>query len=147
MSDISQRIQRVQTPIIPDVADLINLHPGTISLGQGVVYYKPPMEVSKGVAKFMDSNSHHYEAVEGLPDLRELICSKLQQENQIDTDQYEIVVCAGSNMGFLNAILAICDSGDEIILHKPWYFNHEMAVRIADCLPISSNIEETFEPP
>ena len=105
------------------------------------------MEVSKGVAKFMDLNSHHYEAVEGLPDLRELICSKLQQENQIDTDQYEIVVCAGGNMGFLNAILAICDSGDEIILHKPWYFNHEMAVRIADCLPISSNIEETFEPP
>lgn len=147
MSDISQRIQRVQTPIIPEVADLINLHPGTISLGQGVVYYKPPMEVSKGVAKFMESNSHHYEAVEGLPELRELICSKLQQENQIDTDQYETVVCAGSNMGFLNAILAICDSGDEIILHKPWYFNHEMAVRIADCVPISSNIEETFGPP
>jgi aspartate/methionine/tyrosine aminotransferase len=31
-------------------------------------------------------------------------------------------------MGFLNAILAIVDPGDEIILPVPYYFNHEMAV-------------------
>ena len=39
-------------------------------------------------------------------------------------------------MAFLNAILAICDVGDEVILLSPYYFNHEMAVTIAGCKPV-----------
>ena len=38
----SQRILDVQTPVIPVVGTLIRENPGTISLGQGVVYYGPP---------------------------------------------------------------------------------------------------------
>ena len=38
----SRRLQSVQAPIIPVIADLIRAHPGTISLGQGVVNYGPP---------------------------------------------------------------------------------------------------------
>jgi aspartate/methionine/tyrosine aminotransferase len=45
-------------------------------------------------------------------------------------------VTAGSNMGFMNAILAITSPGDEIILNTPYYFNHEMAIRIAGCHPV-----------
>ena len=37
-----QRMQAVQQPIIPVVGELIRRHPGTISLGQGVVHYGPP---------------------------------------------------------------------------------------------------------
>ncbi|MDE0309473.1 MAG: pyridoxal phosphate-dependent aminotransferase [Acidiferrobacterales bacterium] len=146
MSDISRRMNQVQAPIIPEVADLIVRNPGTISLGQGVVYYKPPEQISQGVQEFMQSNSHHYQAVEGIPALRNLIGQKLQDENGIETEGYEIVVSAGSNMGFLNAILAIADSDDEIILLKPWYFNHEMAVRIAQCTPVSVDTDEQYQP-
>jgi aspartate/methionine/tyrosine aminotransferase len=42
-----------------------------------------------------------------------------------------VVVTAGSNLGFMNAVLAITDPGDEIILPVPFYFNHEMAVVMA----------------
>src|SRR5437016_4272025 len=38
----TRRMQAVQTPVIPVVADLIRRHPGTISLGQGVVHFGPP---------------------------------------------------------------------------------------------------------
>ncbi|MFN7658370.1 MAG: aminotransferase class I/II-fold pyridoxal phosphate-dependent enzyme, partial [Dolichospermum sp.] len=41
-----------------------------------------------------------------------------------------------SNMGFINAILAITSPGDEIILNTPYYFNHEMAIKMAGCHPI-----------
>ena len=146
MIEISQRIEKVQTPIIPEVADLINENPGTISLGQGVVFYKPPAEIANGLSKFTSLNSHHYEAVEGIPELRRLIHEKLELENGINSEQYQIVVSAGSNMGFLNAILAICDSGDEVILLRPWYFNHEMAIGIADCTAVSVETDENFHP-
>ena len=146
MTQVSHRMNRVQTPIIPEVADLIVQNPGTISLGQGVVYFKPPPEIENGVRDFMQSDSHHYEAVEGILPLRNLIREKLSSENGIDTTDYEVVVCAGSNMGFLNAILAIADSGDEIIILKPWYFNHEMAIRIAECVPVSVDTTDQYQP-
>jgi aspartate/methionine/tyrosine aminotransferase len=33
-------------------------------------------------------------------------------------------------------VLAIADPGDEVILPTPYYFNHEMAVTIANCKPV-----------
>jgi len=136
----------VQTPIIPEVADLIKANPGTISLGQGVVFYKPPLSITQGVANFRSLDSHHYEAVEGIEQLRTMICEKIRNENGIDPAAYETVVCAGSNMGFLNAVVAICDPGDEIILLKPWYFNHEMAITMANCVAVSVDTDSDFQP-
>lgn len=146
MNGISQRIAAVQTPIIPVVADLILANPGTISLGQGVVHYLPPDEIKDGVRKFTETDSHHYEAVEGIPELREMISQKLISENNIPANHYDVVVCAGGNMGFLNAILAVCDPGDEIILLSPWYFNHEMAIGIANCVAVSVDTDASFQP-
>lgn len=146
MNSISQRISAVQTPIIPVVADLILAHPGTISLGQGVVHYLPPAEIYDGIRNFEKNNSHHYEAVEGIPELRALISQKLISENNIPAQHYDVVVCAGGNMGFLNAILAVCDPEDEIILLSPWYFNHEMAIGIANCSAVTVATDASFQP-
>ncbi len=146
MHAASKRINDVQAPIIPAVADMIDANPGTISLGQGVVYFPPPEQISDGIARFSQSAIHHYQAVEGILELREAFSAKLESENGIDSSQYAVVVTAGSNMGFLNAILAICDPGDEVILPKPWYFNHEMAVRIANCVPVGVDTDSNYHP-
>ena len=69
--------------------------------------------------------------------MRSALAKKLEQENAIGLEGREVVVTAGSNMGFLNVLLAISDPGDEIILPEPFYFNQEMAVRIADCIPVT----------
>jgi aspartate/methionine/tyrosine aminotransferase len=134
----SDRMQLVQSPIIPIVGDLIRQVPGTISLGQGVVYYGPPPQAIEQITHFLsDPNHHKYQAVQGIPALIETIAAKLKTENGIaieDTNQ--VVVTAGSNMGFVNAVLAITDPGDEIILPTPYYFNHEMAIRMASCQPV-----------
>jgi aspartate/methionine/tyrosine aminotransferase len=124
----------VQAPIIPIVAGLIERHPGTISLGQGVVSYSPPPSAIAALSDcFQDPNNHKYQSVQGIPPLLAAIAHKLTQENRIALDDRAIVVTAGSNMGFLNAVLAITHPGDEVILQTPYYFNHEMAVTIAGC--------------
>ncbi|MDD1613065.1 MAG: aminotransferase class I/II-fold pyridoxal phosphate-dependent enzyme, partial [Methylococcaceae bacterium] len=70
--------------------------------------------------------------------LLELIEAKLHCENSIDcTSGYRVMVTAGSNMAFLNVLLAIADPGDEIILPLPYYFNQEMAVRMLNCKPVA----------
>ena len=45
----------------------------------------------------------------------------------------------------MNAILAITDPGDEIILQTPYYFNHEMAVTMANCNPVLVETTDDFQ--
>ena len=142
----SLRMQSVQTPIIPVVGELIRSHPGTISLGQGVAYYGPPPEAAQAIQTFLsDPENHKYKLVQGIPELLDAIERKLAAENGIDLDGRRLVVTAGANMGFVNAVLAITDPGDEIILNLPYYFNHEMAVTIADCKAVCVPTDENYQ--
>lgn len=130
-------MEEIQTPVIPVVASLIKATPGTISLGQGVVYYGPPENAfTKLQAITRDAEIHRYSHTAGLSELRTLISQKLSNENHITVPDDRIVVTAGSNMAFLNALFAITRPGDEIILVVPYYFNHEMAIRMLGCVPI-----------
>lgn len=131
----SERINRVQAPIIPIVSEMIRQTPGTISLGQGVVSYGPPGESLAQVRLFHEQRElHKYQAVYGVPGLIRGIEKKLEAENGIEiADHSRIVVTAGGNMAFVNALLAIVDPGDEVILQVPYYFNHEMAITMASC--------------
>jgi aspartate/methionine/tyrosine aminotransferase len=135
----AKRMAQVQTPMIPVVGEWTANHPGTISLGQGVVHYAAPTEVHQAVAHaaVSDPRIDRYAAVRGTEELLEQVEQKVGRENGIDSRRQTCVVTAGSNMGFLNAVFAIADVGDEIILLCPYYFNHEMAIEIAGCRPIS----------
>ena len=55
------------------------------------------------------------------------------------------MVTAGGNMAFLHALLAICDQGDEVVLVRPYFFNHEMAVRIIGCRPVIVAADERYQ--
>lgn len=138
----------VQSPIIPIVADLINKTPGTISLGQGVVYFTPPQSVLNRITQLDSSIDYHlYSAVEGIPELRSRISAKLEQENKIHLNgRQRIVVSAGANMAFMNAMMAITDPDDEVILLRPYYFNHEMAVNMVNCKPVIVETDSDYQP-
>ena len=143
----SRRLQNVQPPIIPIVGDLIRQHPGTISLGQGVVHYGPPQQAIDYIKHFLgDPDNHKYKPVSGIPALVEVITEKLRRENAIAvTPNSRIVVTAGANMGFVNALLAVADPGDEIILLAPYYFNHEMAITMASCRAVIVPTDENYQ--
>ncbi|MEE9552072.1 MAG: pyridoxal phosphate-dependent aminotransferase [Gammaproteobacteria bacterium] len=143
----SARMNSVQTPIIPTVAKLISDNPGTISLGQGVVYYGPPQSAIDALNQLNTSiENHKYGSVEGRAELLALISSKLQQENRINIGRdYRIVVTAGANMAFLNALFAITDPGDEIILPLPYYFNHEMAITMMNCKAVIVPTDDDYQ--
>ncbi|MEH1920408.1 pyridoxal phosphate-dependent aminotransferase [Nostoc sp.] len=147
MESLTSRMQAVQSPIIPVVGELIKNSPGTISLGQGVVSYNPPPEAIEFLAKFLAEPANNlYKSVEGIPPLLTALAEKLQDFNGIEINQENcIVVTAGSNMGFMNAILAITNPGDEIILNTPYYFNHEMAIAIAGCHPVLVATDENYQ--
>ncbi|MDX1518990.1 MAG: aminotransferase class I/II-fold pyridoxal phosphate-dependent enzyme, partial [Gammaproteobacteria bacterium] len=88
-----------------------------------------------------------YGPVEGIAPLREALLEKLHTDNRIKpSDDTELIVTAGANMAFLNAIMAIADPDDEIILLTPYYFNHEMTVRMLNCRVRVVDTDRLFHP-
>ena len=134
----SARLQAVDTPIIPTIAALVRRNPGTISLGQGVVNYGPPVDLGAALSPMaVDPGLQKYQSVAGMPGLVTALREKLLRENRIPIDaRSDLMVSAGSNMAFLQAVLAVADPGDEFILPTPYYFNQEMALRMLGCKPV-----------
>jgi aspartate/methionine/tyrosine aminotransferase len=143
----SARLAQVQPPVIPIIHGLIRQYPDTISLGQGVVYYGPPPEAEEALRDFWaEAANHRYGAVWGIPPLREALIAKLHTENGIRIgDDRQLVVTAGGNMAFFNALLAIADAGDEVILVSPYYFNHEMAIAMANCTTVTVPADNAYQ--
>lgn len=143
----SQRLAAVQLPVIPIVGRWTAETPGTISLGQGIVSYGPPPEVMDAVRSFGATLAdHRYGPVEGLPELVSTLEAKLARENGITVrPDSRLLVTAGGNQAFVNAILAVTDPGDEVILPAPYYFNHEMAIVIAGAVPIGVRTDREYQ--
>jgi aspartate/methionine/tyrosine aminotransferase len=147
--DESARLRAVQSPIIPVIADLIRRHPGTISLGQGVVGYGPPPAALAQIEQFLaDPANHKYQPVGGIAPLLAAVEAKLAAENGVrigPAHGNRLMVTAGGNMAFMNAVLAIADPGDEFILPTPYYFNQEMAVTMANCRPVLVPTDASYQ--
>jgi aspartate/methionine/tyrosine aminotransferase len=143
----SRRLAAVQAPVIPIVGRWIAETPGTISLGQGVVSYAPPAAAIAAARAFGDTlTDHRYGPVEGLAPLVEAIAAKLAAENRIVVrPRSRVLVTAGGNQAFMNAVLAIADPDDEVILPTPYYFNHEMAVVIAGCRAVGVATRDDYQ--
>ncbi len=143
---MSLRMDAVQAPIIPLVGEWIRQSPGTISLGQGTVAYGPPPEALAAIPEFLaQPGAHRYGPVEGIPELVEALERKLTAENGFDLSRSRVFVTAGGNLAFMNAVLAIADPGDEVILQAPFYFNHEMAVVMASCRPVVVSTDARYQ--
>lgn len=145
----SRRLQAVQTPIIPVVAELIRDNPGTISLGQGVVNYAPPPQTLAAIKSFGADPAHHkYQAAAGLPALVAALTQKLADENGVHVGAAHgnrLMATAGGNQAFFNVALAILDPGDEVLLPTPYYFNHEMAIVMANARPVPVPTDRNYQ--
>ncbi len=141
---LPRRITDIQPPVIPILGEWIRANPGTISLGQGITSYGPPPQALEALHTFgARLADHRYGPVEGQPDLLEELRDKLTRENGLDLTGRRVVVTSGGNMAFMNAVLAITDPGDEVILPVPFYFNHEMALTMIGCraVPVATDAD------
>ena len=139
----ARRLAAVQTPVIPQLGALIAATPGTLSLGQGMVNWAPPAQVGRAVAAAIEAAGQGaagldgYGPVVGDGALLAAIDSQLRQRDGFCLQESELLVTVGSNMAFNALMQVLLDPGDEVLLPLPWYFNHEMAVRLAGGVPVS----------
>ena len=136
----ARRLEQVQQPVIPVMGELIRQTPGPLSLGKGMVSWGPPEQVHQALAAALqqhDPGLDRYGPVAGSEALREALGLWLQREQGLDLSQSAVLITAGSNMAFNAVVQVLCDPGDELILPVPYYFNHEMAIRLAGATPVA----------
>ena len=115
-----------------------------VSLGQGLTDFPPPaVALAAAAAALRDPATHAYSPDPGLPALRAAIARKWQRDAGIPVDpERELIVTAGGNQAAVLALLTCADPGDEILLPAPYYFNHQMAVRLCGLVPVEAPLAE-----
>ncbi len=142
------RTEKVQDAPIQKLLSEVKQPKDTISLGQGIPFFGPPEEaIAAATAALSDELYFKYTEDAGLPSLRGAISKKLDLENKIKVDSdTNVMVTAGGNQAFINAIMAITNLDDDILILSPYYFNTIMAVKLAGCNPITVDTDENYQP-
>ncbi len=102
-----------------------------IDLSLGEPDFDTPEHIKEAAIKAIRENWSHYPPVAGYPDLREAVCHKLKRDNDLDYKPENIVVSTGAKQSLANAVLALADKGDEVIIPSPYWVTYTELVKIA----------------
>jgi aspartate aminotransferase len=102
-----------------------------IDLSLGEPDFDTPDHIKEAAVKAIHDNWSHYTPVPGFLDLREAVCTKLKRDNQLDYKPENIVVSTGAKQSLANAILALVDEGEEVIIPTPYWVTYSELVKIA----------------
>ncbi len=100
-------------------------------LSLGEPDFDTPQHIKEAAKKAIDDNFSHYTPVSGFLDLRQAICTKLERDNELQFTPEQIVVSTGAKQSIANTVLAIVDSGDEVIIPTPYWVTYSEIVKLA----------------
>src|ERR1700730_4928569 len=102
-----------------------------IDLSLGEPDFDTPQHIKDAAKQAIDDNWSHYTPVPGFADLREAICSKFKRDNNLDYKPENIVASTGAKQSLANAILALVEEGEEVIIPTPYWVTYSELVKIA----------------
>ena len=118
-----------------------------IDLSLGEPDFDTPTHIKEAAIKAIQDNWSHYTPVAGFADLREAVCSKLKRDNNLDYKPENIITSTGAKQSLANAILALVDEGDEVIIPTPYWVTYSELVKIArgKVVEIRTSVENNFK--
>ncbi|MDE1191383.1 MAG: pyridoxal phosphate-dependent aminotransferase [Arachidicoccus sp.] len=102
-----------------------------IDLSIGEPDFDTPEHIKQAAIKAINDNWSHYTPVAGFADAREAVCTKLKRDNDLVYKPEEIVLSTGAKQSLANAILALVDDGDDVIIPTPYWVTYSELVKIA----------------
>ena len=107
-----------------------------IGLNAGEPDFNTPEHITKACEKALEEGKTRYININGIPQLREAICKKLEKDNNISYHPSQIVVSTGAKQALDNAVMSICNPGDEVIIPIPCWVSYVEMVKLAEGKPI-----------
>ena len=102
-----------------------------INMSVGEPDFNTPDHIKEAAKKAVDDNFSRYSPVPGYVDLRKAIVEKLKNENQLEYGVTEISVSNGAKQCVCNAVLALVNPDEEVIIPAPYWVSYPEMVEIA----------------
>ena len=106
------------------------------SFGAGEPDCDTPDHIKAAAMASLDGGFTKYTPSSGIPELRQAIADKLKHDNGLDYKPSQIIVSNGAKHSCYNAVLAVCEVGDEVIIPAPYWLSYPEMVRLAGGEPV-----------
>src|SRR5574344_2001481 len=118
-----------------------------INLSVGEPDFFTPDHIKEAAKKAIDNNFSFYSPVPGYMSLRQAICAKLKNENQLDYKPEQIVCSNGAKQSVCNVLMCTINAGDEVIIPAPYWVSYIEMVKLAEgtSVVVSAGIEQDFK--
>jgi len=118
-----------------------------INLTVGEPDFFTPDHIKEAAKKAVDMNFSFYSPVAGYPELLDAISKKLKRENNLDYAPNQIIVSNGAKHSIANALLALINKGDEVIVPAPYWVSYAELVKLAEGtnIIIDTTVEQDFK--
>ncbi len=141
--ELSSRLSRFNEPETLKMAklgrELRSKGVDVIDLSLGEPDFDTPTHIKESAKKAVDDNFSHYTPVAGFLDLREAICTKLKRDNNLDYKPENIIVSTGAKQSIANLVMAVVDTGDEVIIPTPYWVTYSEIVKLNEGIPVLVN--------
>ncbi len=153
MPSFSPAILATAEPPIPAAREWAARYEGrhgpALDLTQAVPGYPPHPELLSRLGDAAASrNAAAYGPIAGDAALREALAADASAFYRSRIGAAEVAITAGCNLAFAMAMTVIASPGDNVLLPTPWYFNHEMTLRMqgVEARPLPCRAEDGFVP-
>lgn len=113
-----------------------------VGFGGGEPDFDTSDEIKDAAKKSLDDGFTKYTATSGIPDLKKAVCEKFKTDNGLVYESSQIIISCGAKHSLYNAISAICNDGDEVILPAPYWVSYFEQIRLAGATPIIIDTDE-----
>ena len=102
-----------------------------VGLGAGEPDFDTPEYIKEAAKRALDEGFTKYTPASGLRQLKEAIAQKFKSDNNLEYSPEEIIVSCGAKHSLFNAILVLCNDGDEVILPSPYWVSYPEMIKVA----------------
>lgn len=110
-----------------------------INMSVGEPDFNTPDNIKEAAKKAIEDNYSRYSPVPGYADLRKAVVEKLKRENNLDYTINEVLVSNGAKQSVCNAVMALVNPGDEVIIPAPYWVSYPQMVKLAGGEPVVVN--------
>ena len=106
-----------------------------VSFGAGEPDFDTPAFIKEAAKVALDAGKTKYSPAAGAPELRQEIARKLKEENGLSYEAKQVIVTCGAKHTVYEAIHAVVDAGDEVLIPAPYWVSYPEMVKLVGGVP------------